>query len=117
MKKYIFLLCITMFLIIFIGNLKPSDDVLYTETSVEIPVLTQEIVIISENENQIDDTLFVAKNLDGFVAIFVPNVDEPLFTTDIHTKTLPYDDQKMLDVGINLNSSYTLEEFIENYSS
>lgn len=120
MKKYIILFSATALSLAFIGN-----------NDVEIPENTPELVVSSDTAQIIipeifeeptiveteTEPLYIARNLDGYVAIFVPRDQSPCILTDIFVKTLPHEDQKMLETGIILDENYTLAEFIQDYSS
>lgn len=109
MKKYVFLLSITLFAIIAIGNY---------EHEYQIEPVSQQIEVSRSSEIlQADTNFFIARNLDGYIAIFVPDEILPCLVTDINVKTLPLADQQMLETGIIIDDEYGLAKFIEDYSS
>lgn len=112
MKKYVFLLVITIFTIMLIGSNTQFDnqDVVVTDTSISIPISSDETL-------EEDEILYIARNLDGYVAIYVPNENIPYIITDINIQTLPKTDRENLETGIFLDKNYTLANFIEDFSS
>lgn len=106
MKKYIILVTITICSIFFIESYKTTPEIIVDANEIAIKV--------SEPEST---DFLVARDLDGFIAIFVPDQIIPCMLTDINVKTLPLADQQMLKSGIIIDGDYGLANFLEDYSS
>lgn len=109
MKKYFILLSCTTLSIVstfFFKSPQPPTD--YSTASIDIaPAVLEET----------PSFLYVAKELDGYIAIYEPSNDLPYIVTDINVKSLPFEDQNSLKSGIHLDDTYTINHFIEDYSS
>lgn len=106
MKKYI--LIVSCFMAIFIVY----ETIVTKEEQASQPVLV-ELGQSFENDNS--NVLYIAKSLDGYVAIYVPEEDIPYIITDINVVTLPPMDQDKLKVGITIDDTYTLANFLEDF--
>lgn len=107
MSKYVILVVSTVLIIssfVINSQKKVATDVIENKENVqEITKLEQETIT------------YVAKSLDGYVAIFVPGNLEPYLITDISIYALPPYDQELLKTGINLDEKYTLANLIEDF--
>ena len=62
--------------------------------------------------------LYVMKSVDGKIGVFKPESQKPLYTLgDVHLKSLPQYDQKLLNTGIKVYSEKELKSLIEDYDS
>ncbi|MFI3116061.1 MAG: hypothetical protein R3Y12_07975 [Clostridia bacterium] len=105
MIKYILILSITFIAIMSIfAKDEPFED---------IPIIDEPANI----EVEIFNEIYVARDLDGYIAIFVAQEDNPFLLTDINVKTLPLLDQEKLKTGITIDEDYGIAKFIEDYSS
>lgn len=108
MLKYILILSITFITIIsFSYKEEPLEEFVLKET-IDEPVNLEE---------EIFEEIYIARDLDGYIAIFVPQQNLPFMLTDINVKTLPLSDQESLKVGITIDENYSIAKFIEDYSS
>ena len=64
------------------------------------------------------EVLYVMKSVDGKIGVFEPESNEPLYTlNEVHLKSLPQYDQKLLNTGIKIYSEKELKSLIEDYDS
>ncbi|MFI3226854.1 MAG: hypothetical protein R3Y09_05495 [Clostridia bacterium] len=113
MKKYVFLLSTTLLSIVAIGTFSSTENSAKEEILQVSNYSDQNIVEPIKSE----PLIFVARDLDGYIAIFVPDEILPCLVTDINVKTLPLADQELLKTGIIIDADYGLVKFIEDYSS
>lgn len=120
MKKYIILLSFTAFSITSINTLGSSNSDFFSNNHnqvVKSSKISDELTSKDLQSLEDEEILYIARNLDGYIAIFVPHEILPCFLTDINVKSLPVSAQEMLSSGIIINESYGLANFIEDYSS
>lgn len=60
---------------------------------------------------------FYATLLDGKVVIYKDGDTEPFITTDINSRKLPLEDQKLLGQGMILSDENAVNRFLEDYDS
>ncbi len=106
MKKYVISLVLTISAIMLVASFPKNQQIepVNIELGEEIPIIKPEI-------------LYIARILDGNVAIYVPGSDAPYIVTDINVKTLPSADQESLLEGIIIDENYTLAKFLEDFGS
>jgi len=64
------------------------------------------------------EILYVMKIHNNTVGVFKPDNEEPLYTLEnVHVKSLPQYDQKLLNSGIKIYSEKQLKSLIEDYDS
>ena len=63
------------------------------------------------------EVLYVMKSVDGKIGVFKPDSKKPLYTLEVHLKSLPQYDQKLLNTGIKIYSEKELKSLIEDYDS
>lgn len=64
------------------------------------------------------EVLYVMKSVDGKIGVFKPDSKMPLYTLgEVHLKSLPQYDQKLLNTGIKIYSEKELKSLIEDYDS
>ena len=75
----------------------------------------------SDIQEVIDDStrqpLYIAKALDGYIAIYVPSDSSPFLLTDIDMRTLRYADQEKIALGMPLYSQEELSCFLEDFGT
>lgn len=64
-----------------------------------------------------EKTTFYATLLDDKVVIYKDGDTEPFITTDINSRTLPIEDQKLLGQGMILSDENAVNRFLEDYDS
>lgn len=108
MKKYALLLTLTALTICIVTFISHNTDT-------QNPNIRTVPEIIFDEPEEISEISYIARDLDDYVAIFVPNSSSPYIVTDIYVKTLPLFDQELLKEGIIIDKDYTLARFIEDF--
>ena len=60
---------------------------------------------------------YIVKEYNGNIAVFYNGMETPVQTTDVSVNTLPYPDQKDLQIGIAVNSKEELTRLLEDLCS
>ena len=60
---------------------------------------------------------YVVKNFNGNVAVFESTSSKPFRVTEVPINTLPFDDQKNLEIGITVTSKEQLNSLLEDLCS
>lgn len=87
-------------------------------------VISSDNNTVTDNEptqsisQEIRDVLYIMKSVDGKIGVFKPDSQKPLYTLgEVHLKSLPQYDQKLLNTGIKIYSEKELKSLIEDYDS
>lgn len=79
---------------------------------------TTEVESTQSISQESSEVLYVMKTVDGKIGVFKPDSEVPLYTlNDVHLKSLPQYDQKLLNTGIKIYSEKELKSLIEDYDS
>lgn len=63
------------------------------------------------------EVLYIVRELDGYLAVFVPGSEQPVRLTDIDVRTLTDADQRSAQEGISLYSDEELAHLLEDLES
>lgn len=103
-------------LILFTGVILMSCVIM---SSVVIPANAQQggIEKIAETIEQQQDTVYLLKNNNGVLSVYLKGGSEPVMTTETYVSVLPKEDQKKLEEGIEIKGEKALKQALEDYCS
>lgn len=104
---------ITMFAAIYASDVRAEKAEALNNNNERLQV--QEEDAIKEVEEAKD--IYVLKESNGKLAIFLNDNEEPMEVLNVYIKTLPAYDQDQLHQGIKVESGAELASLIEDYSS
>ncbi len=103
-------------LILFTGIILLSCVVVST---VVIPAKadSENIEMLTEVIEESEEEVYVLKNNDGVLCVYMKGEDKPVLNTDTNISVLPKEDQKKLENGIEIIGEKALHQALEDYCS
>ena len=130
------LLCVAVLLfllIYFTGNAaddqpEPANETNVNQTQYQDnftsnPLLSQaDSQITADSQAPISSTLadgvmYVVKEYEGIIGVFLPGSDVPIQLLDVFVETLPASDRALLAKGISVTGKAALQSLLEDYGS
>ncbi|MGN0341577.1 MAG: hypothetical protein ACI4DO_02185 [Roseburia sp.] len=109
----VLLLCFLVYL--FYSMNRPSGDSQTPSTEQEQISETEEI--LQKTSNIPSDAIFILKDCDGYLTVYLIAEDTVYMYTDITMDSLPQSLQEEIDTGKTFSNAEELFRFLESYSS
>ncbi|MCH5300153.1 MAG: hypothetical protein J1E56_02455 [Ruminococcus sp.] len=88
-------------------------------SSVVIPAKAdnENIEMLTEVIEESQEDVYVLKNNEGMLCVYMKGEDKPVLNTDTNVSVLPKEDQKRLEEGIEVTGEKALHKALEDYCS
>lgn len=88
-------------------------------SSVIIPAKadSENMEMLTEVLEESEEDVYVLKNNDGMLCVYMQGEDKPVLNTDTNVSVLPKEDQQKLEKGIEVKGERALHQALEDYCS